>query len=42
MQETYQPAGVERAVQDAWRNADVYRVTETADKPNYYACSMLP
>ena len=42
MQETYQPAGVERAVQDAWRNADVYRVTETADKPHYYACSMLP
>ncbi len=48
MQETYTPSAIESAVQQAWQQADVYRVTEHATdvqgkvKPKYYACSMLP
>ncbi len=38
----YTASAIERAVQAAWKQADVYRVTEDASKPKYYACSMLP
>ena len=38
----YSASTIEQAVQLAWTQADVYRVTEDANKPKYYACSMLP
>jgi leucyl-tRNA synthetase len=38
----YQHRDIEARVQDAWKKADVYRVTEDVSKPKYYACSMLP
>jgi leucyl-tRNA synthetase len=38
----YTASTIEQAVQLAWTQADVYRVTEDANKPKYYACSMLP
>ena len=38
----YTAAAIEQAVQAAWTQADVYRVTEDPHKPKYYACSMLP
>jgi leucyl-tRNA synthetase len=42
MNEKYVPAEVEPAVQADWRARDVYRVTEDASRPKFYACSMLP
>ena len=47
MQEKYNHTEVERAVQALWaqRDAaghDVYRVNEDANRPKFYACSMLP
>ena len=33
---------MEQAAQADWQAGDVYRVTEDAGKPKYYACSMLP
>ena len=42
MNPIYQPSLIEKAVQDAWRNADVYTVTQDPAKPKFYACSMLP
>ena len=42
MQDKYSHTEVERAAQALWREGDVYRVTEDAAKPKYYACSMLP
>ncbi|XAH23450.1 leucine--tRNA ligase [Xylophilus sp. GW821-FHT01B05] len=42
MQDKYQHTEVERAAQADWTARDAYRVTENADKPKYYACSMLP
>jgi leucyl-tRNA synthetase len=48
MQERYNPNAVESAAQQAWRQNDVYRVSEHAvnaagaEKPKFYACSMLP
>jgi len=42
MQNKYTPAEVERAAQAHWNAQDAYRVHEVADKPKYYACSMLP
>ncbi|AOB30657.1 leucine--tRNA ligase [Bordetella sp. H567] len=48
MQERYNPNAVEAAAQDVWRRNDVYRVSEHArnpsgaEKPKFYACSMLP
>jgi leucyl-tRNA synthetase len=48
MQERYNPTDVEAAAQAVWRLNDVYRVTEHvrnasgAEKPKFYACSMLP
>ena len=38
----YSASTIEQAVQLAWTQADVYRVTEDAKKSKYYACSMLP
>ena len=38
----YQASAIEKAVQAAWTQADVYRVTEDKSRPKYYACSMLP
>ncbi len=48
MDSSYQPKLIEKAAQDAWTQADSYRVTEYATnksgqaKPKFYACSMLP
>ena len=42
MNDKYNPAEVESAVQASWRARDVYRVTEDPDRPKFYACSMLP
>jgi leucyl-tRNA synthetase len=48
MQERYNPNVVESTAQQAWRQNDVYRVSEHAvnasgaEKPKFYACSMLP
>ena len=38
----YKASDIEKAVQAAWRDADVYRVSEDNSRPKYYACSMLP
>ena len=38
----YPASAIEKAVQAAWSQADVYRVTEDQSRPKYYACSMLP
>lgn len=42
MQDKYNHIEVERAAQDHWAAADAYRVVEDANKPKFYACSMLP
>ncbi len=42
MNEKYVPAEVEAAAHADWNARDVYRVTEDASKPKFYACSMLP
>ena len=42
MNEKYAPAEVEAAAQAHWAARDAYTVTERADKPKFYACSMLP
>jgi leucyl-tRNA synthetase len=48
MQERYNPNAVEAAAHQNWQARDAYRVTENAktadgaDKPKFYACSMLP
>jgi len=42
MQDQYQPQAIEQAAQAHWAAHHVYQVTERADKPKYYACSMLP
>jgi leucyl-tRNA synthetase len=42
MNEKYVPAEVEAAAQADWTARDVYRVTEDASRPKFYACSMLP
>jgi leucyl-tRNA synthetase len=42
MNERYVPAEVESAAQADWKARDVYRVTEDASRPKFYACSMLP
>ena len=38
----YAASAIEQAVQAAWQQADVYRVSEDPSRPKYYACSMLP
>ncbi len=42
MNEKYAPAEVEAAAQAHWAATDAYRVTEDAERPKFYACSMLP
>jgi leucyl-tRNA synthetase len=42
MQEKYNHTEIERALQAAWVQRDVYRVREDASKKKFYACSMLP
>jgi leucyl-tRNA synthetase len=42
MNDKYNPAETESAVQASWRERDVYRVTEDPARPKFYACSMLP
>ena len=48
MQDKYQPAAIEAAVQQHWQDHHVYTVSEDAPntdgqaRPKYYACSMLP
>jgi leucyl-tRNA synthetase len=42
MNDKYVPAEVEAAAQAHWQARDAYRVVEDANKPKYYACSMLP
>ncbi|MBH1988339.1 MAG: leucine--tRNA ligase [Burkholderiales bacterium] len=41
-QQTYDPRAVEARAQRHWNDRDAYRVTESQDKPAFYACSMLP
>ena len=40
--QTYDPRAVEARAQQHWIDRDAYRVTESQDKPAFYACSMLP
>jgi len=42
MLDQYQPSVIEAAVQAEWGRQDAYRVHEDANKPKFYACSMLP
>ena len=42
MSPDFKPNDIERTAQAAWTAADAYRVTEDANKPKFYACSMLP
>jgi leucyl-tRNA synthetase len=42
MQETYDPAAVERAAQQYWDEQRVFEVTEDPARPKYYCLSMLP
>ena len=42
MDDKYIPAEVERSAQQAWNQADAYRVDEDASRKKFYACSMLP
>jgi leucyl-tRNA synthetase len=42
MQDTYIPKDVETSARNEWTAKDVYRVSEDASRPKYYACSMLP
>ncbi len=45
MDETYDPAAVERAAQEHWRALDAYRARENDPRfprGKYYVCSMLP
>ncbi len=38
----YNPAEIEAAAQSAWRDADVYRAVERADRRKFFCVSMLP
>jgi leucyl-tRNA synthetase len=42
MQETYEPAAVERAAQDFWAQRDSFRSIEDPSKPKFYCLSMFP
>ncbi len=42
MNEKYVPAEVEQAAQAHWTATGAFRVVEQADRPKFYACSMLP
>ncbi len=38
----FDPRAIEQRARTAWSAGDVYRVSEDATKPKFYACSMLP
>ena len=42
MQESYDPAAVERAAQQCWDEQRVFEVREDATRPKFYCLSMLP
>ncbi|MBV8340777.1 MAG: leucine--tRNA ligase, partial [Gammaproteobacteria bacterium] len=42
MQETYDPAAVERAAQEYWREHRAFAVREDPARPKFYCLSMLP
>ena len=42
MQEKYLPSDIERNAQAQWAAKQVYRATETADRPKYYCLAMFP
>src|SRR5579859_121009 len=42
MQENYDPAAIERAAQDYWREQRAFEVREDRTRPKYYCLSMLP
>jgi len=42
MQESYDPAAVERAAQQYWQERRAFEVDESAARPKYYCLSMLP
>jgi leucyl-tRNA synthetase len=42
MQETYEPAAVERAAQEYWRERRAFEVREDPARPKFYCLSMLP
>jgi len=42
MQERYDPAAVEAAVQAFWAERQAFRVSEDPEKPKYYCLSMFP
>jgi leucyl-tRNA synthetase len=42
MQETYDPAAVERAAQDYWRERRAFEAREDPARPKFYCLSMLP
>src|ERR1700751_4607195 len=42
MQETYDPAAVERAAQAYWRERRAFEVREDRSRPKFYCLSMLP
>ena len=42
MQENYDPAAVERAAQDYWRERRAFEVREDPARPKFYCLSMLP
>ncbi len=42
MNDKYVPAEVEAAAQAHWNERQAWRVVEAADRPKFYACSMLP
>ncbi|HEX2540965.1 MAG TPA: leucine--tRNA ligase [Caldimonas sp.] len=42
MRADFDPREIEQSAQAAWAAGAVYRVTEDAERPKFYACSMLP
>ncbi|MEO8525338.1 MAG: leucine--tRNA ligase [Caldimonas sp.] len=42
MKPDFEPREIEQRAQAAWTAGDVYRVREDANRPKFYACSMLP
>ena len=42
MQESYDPAAIERAAQDYWHRTGTFAAQETPGKPKYYCLSMFP
>ncbi len=42
MNDKYAPNEIEAAARAYWNARDAYRVVEDANKPKFYACSMLP